>query len=193
MRGDLLGALEALLFVHGDPLDKETLARVLDINIDDVEHLVQDLTTYLRKTSSALSIQEVAFGYRLVTKPEYDDLIKKLFTRHRHLKLSPAALETLAVIAYHQPITAPEVEKIRGVDVSGVIKTLLRSDFIRIAGRQRAPGRPFLYHTTDDFLVHFGLKSLDDLPHVQFLKESLSKNDSGEDAEGIGIEKDQIE
>jgi segregation and condensation protein B len=124
-------------------------------------------------------IEEVAGGVRLVTRPEMNPWLRRFFEVTGASKLSMAAIETLAIIAYRQPVTAPEVQELRSVSPAGVIKTLLERRMVRIAGRKEVVGRPFLYTTTREFLVHFGLKSLKDLPPLEELDDALDEAGDG--------------
>jgi len=112
-------------------------------------------------------IYEIAGGYKLGTKPEYSVWVKKILENKKKHQISKAALETLAIIAYNQPTTRSEIEKIRGVSCSGVLFNLLKHKFVRISGRKKAPGNPLLYKVTDFFLMHFGLKKISDLPKLR--------------------------
>jgi len=123
-------------------------------------------------------IQEVSGGFSFATTPEYSIWIKKLYNNNKKIYLSRASIETLAIIAYNQPITRLKIEKIRGVDSSSVLSNLLKNGFIRIRGREKLPGSPFLYKVTDRFLLHFGLKSLSDLPPLGELEMDNMKNET---------------
>lgn len=120
-----------------------------------------------------LQLVEVAGGYQIVTRPELSEWVRRLFHERKSQKLSVAALETLAVIAYKQPITAPEITDIRGVNTAGVVATLLERRLIKIAGRKQVVGRPFLYATTREFLIRFGLRDLNDLPKIEDMADVL--------------------
>jgi segregation and condensation protein B len=114
-----------------------------------------------------LRVEKVAGGYRITTRPELADVLREFVRRRNRTRLSRAALETLAVVAYRQPVTAPEIEEIRGVNPAAILKGLLEKRFVRISGRKRVVGNPFLYETTPEFLDHFGLDRVDDLPSLE--------------------------
>jgi len=123
-------------------------------------------------------IQEVSGGFSFATKPEYTTWIKRLYNNNKKISLSRASIETLAIIAYNQPATRLKIEKIRGVDSSSVLSNLLKNGFIRISGREKLPGNPFLYRVTEKFLFHFGLKSLSDLPPLGELEMGNEENET---------------
>jgi segregation and condensation protein B len=156
-------ALECLLFVSAEPLKPVEAARALDCTIVEVEQALFELNTRLESSGSGLQVVRIAEGLQLSTRPDYSETIAKLIAGAPN-KLSRAALETIAIIAYQQPITQPEVEAIRGVSCGGVIKTLADRRLITEAGRKQALGRPILYTTTQDFLHYFALQDLTDLP-----------------------------
>lgn len=158
---ELANALQCLLFVSGDPLKPEEIARALGIEPAKVPEVVLELERALEGTG--LMVEEVAGGYRLVTRPEYAEYVKRLKPPRKE-RLSRAALETLAIIAYKQPITKAEIEHIRGVRSEGPIATLLQRQLIRPVGRKKAPGKPVMYGTTEKFLELFGLRDLSELP-----------------------------
>jgi segregation and condensation protein B len=164
----LVPALEALLFAAGDPLTLEELRSALPAeDRAGVGPALERLEAAYRRDGRGLQILRVAGGYRITTRPEYDRHLRALYRQRHRQRLGPAALETLAVVAYRQPVTGPEIAEIRGVDPQGVLQTLLERKLIRTVGRKRVVGRPFLYGTTKEFLVHFGLDSLDDLPRME--------------------------
>jgi segregation and condensation protein B len=160
--------VEALLFASDSPLEPERIREVLDLaDADEARALVESLRTRYEAEARPLAIVEVAGGYRLVTRPELAPWLVRLARSRTRQRLSRPALETLAIVAYRQPVSRPEVDAIRGVNSEGVLDSLLERRLIRIAGRKDAPGRPFLYETTREFLVAFGLRDLDDLPRVE--------------------------
>ena len=169
--------VEALLFAHGTPVQAQRLAAILDISVEHVDHLLCLLEEEYAKPGRGLMIRRVAEGFQLCTKPELSGVVEKL-TEIPEQKLSQAALETLAVIAFRQPATRQEMEAIRGVKVDGVVNTLLECGFIREVGRKEAIGRPILYGTTDEFLIHFGLRSLDDLPKLDAWPVEMQQEES---------------
>lgn len=163
----LLGVLEALLFVSEAPLPLERIEELLDgCSRAEVSRLLADFQEKCRQPDRGVVVTEVAGGYRLTTKPEAASWVQRLHGS-KPARLSRAALETLAIIAYKQPITKPEIELIRGVMVDGVLKTLVERDLVRILGRKPEVGRPILYGTSRSFLEYFGFKDLSELPTVK--------------------------
>ena len=160
---NLLGPLEAVLFASGDPVTAEQLMTVLDIDEDNVEELAVALEQSLRERQSGLQLHRVAGGYQLVTRAEYFSYVERL-TQTTDKKLSAAAMETLSIIAFKQPITKQEIEHIRGVRIERVLAKLIELELVREMGRKAVLGRPILYGTTDTFLQCFGLNRLEDLP-----------------------------
>lgn len=161
----LKGHVEALLFAAGDPVPAAKLAKLLDIDELTVGDLIDELRGEMAEEGRGLSIVEVAGGYQMCTKPELASVVEKL-AEVPDSRLSVAALETLSIIAFRQPVTKPEIEAIRGVKVDGVVNTLLDRQLIREMGRKDVIGRPILYGTTDIFLQCFGLKDLSELPDL---------------------------
>jgi segregation and condensation protein B len=164
MRGKV-AELEGLLFAAGEALAVPDLAVALEVDETEVVNLVRELEHHYREEGHSLTVLEVAGGFRLVVRPEYRDLLVRT-VGPRTQRLSRAALETLAVIAYLQPVTKAKIEDIRGVRVDGILATLLERGLIQELGRKEAPGRPILYGTTKKFLDHFGLKDLSELPSL---------------------------
>lgn len=172
MDGDLAKAvIEALLFVSDEPLDIRRIGQVLEIEPAIIKQLVAGLIQEYKERDRGLEIIEIAGGYEIITRPEYAPWIKRLFRFRRESRLSQPALETAAIIGYHQPITKAEIEAIRGVNVDGSLKTLLAKNLVRIVGKKKVVGRPILYGTTKEFLRCFGLVSLKDLPALNELKD----------------------
>ena len=163
----LKNAVECLLFIASDPLSAKEISEALGKDEEIIEAALDELSRLL-DAHSGLQVVKIAGGYQLCTRPEYAEICAKLL-HPSNQKLSRAALETLAVIAYRQPVTQPEIEAIRGVGVDGVMKTLLDRGLIREMGRKPTIGRPILYSTTDIFLQHFGLADITDLPDVETL------------------------
>lgn len=157
----LAAALECVLYMAGEPLPTREIARILEVPEDKAQEIMDALAQSL--AGRGLQVVKIAGGYRLTTRPEYAGYVERIHPAER-VRLSRAALETLAIIAYRQPITRPEIEAIRGVNVDGVIETLLGHRLICERGRKHTVGRPVLYATTREFLAHFGLNSLADLP-----------------------------
>lgn len=159
--------IEALIFASSEPVTLREIGEILAVNEHTVKQLVTDLTQEYKECRRGMQIVEVAGGYQFVTSSEYADFVEKLKKVPRPSPLSQAALETLAIIAYKQPITRAEIEALRGVRVESSLTTLLERGLIQEAGRKDSPGRPILYTVTGRFLKHFGLKSLDDLPRIE--------------------------
>jgi len=173
MSSELKGIIEALIFASPEPVTMKTLVRLLDS--EPKEEILQALDELKQDYNrpGGLQIVEVAGGYQIVTRPELHEWVRRLFHERTTQKLSVAALETLAVVAYKQPVTGPEIAEIRGVGISGVISTLMERKLIKIVGRKQVVGRPFLYGTTREFLERFGLNDLSDLPKVEDMSELL--------------------
>lgn len=174
-RAELEAALEAMLFVTNRPLP---VAKMLEVfEPEDREEAAAALESvrqrYAEATGRGVCIEEVAGGLRIVTRPELNAYLRRLFEVSGRSRLSMAALETLAIVAYRQPITAPEIQELRGVSPKGVLSTLLEHRLVRVAGRRQVVGKPFLYRTTAEFLEQFGLNSLDDLPPLEEFEELL--------------------
>ena len=164
--------LEALLLVCDKSLLADQASEVLGLpyTAADARRLLLELVEEYQRSGRGIRILEVAEGFQLVTDPALYSFVTRLTRRVHSVKLSKPSLETLAIIAYRQPITRVEIEQVRGVDSSGVLDTLLRLNLIRVEGRKETVGRPLLYGTTREFLDHFGLKNLDDLPSLEELK-----------------------
>ncbi len=161
--------LEALLFFSGEPLTPSILKGITDMDEPEVRTLMDGLTADYRDRQSGIHIAEIAGGYQMVTDPRHSPWIKKMRSSQVSSRLSLAALETLAIIAYKQPVIKTEIEQVRGVNADGVIKTLLDRRLIKIMGKKEAPGKPLLYGTTREFLQYFGLKDLAELPTLKDL------------------------
>ena len=165
--------VEALIFASPEPVTPKRLCRLLSEEPkEDVLAAIDSLKADY-ENRPGLQIVEVAGGYQIVTRSELNDWVRRLFHEASTSKLTVAGLETLAVIAYKQPITALEIGEIRGVNTSGVLSTLLERHLIKIAGRKNVVGRPFVYATTKEFLIRFGLKDLNDLPKIEDMAEAL--------------------
>ena len=157
-----------MLFASDVPLEAERIREVLDLESAAVARdLVEELITRYEAEPRGLSIVEVGGGYRMVTRPELAPWLVRLARARTRVRLSRPALETLAIIAYKQPVSRPELDAVRGVSSDAVLDNLLERRLIRIGGRKEAPGRPFLYETTREFLVAFGLRDVADLPKVE--------------------------
>ena len=170
---ELKAIVEALIFASPEPLAPKTLFRLLrDEPKEDVRAAIAALAADYADRPG-LQLVEIAGGYQIVTRPELHEWVRRLFHERSTQKLTVQGLETLAVIAYKQPVTALEITEIRGVNTSGVLATLPERHLIKIVGRKNVVGRPFLYATTKEFLVRFGLKDLNDLPRIEDMAEAL--------------------
>ncbi|MCD6235119.1 MAG: SMC-Scp complex subunit ScpB [Candidatus Marinimicrobia bacterium] len=166
--------VEALLIASETPVTQSRLNECLDKGHQiDLEETVNYLNDLYEDHGHSFFIKGVAGGYQLVTKKDYEGYIRRFLNRSGRIRLSYAALETLAIIAYKQPVSRPDIDAIRGVNSEGVISTLLERDLISVQGRSNAPGRPLLYSVTQEFLRYFGLNSTSDLPRLKELKEIL--------------------
>ena len=174
-RGEMEAAIEAVLFVSSEPVPR---ARLIELFEEDEREtaaaaLAAVLERYAAGEARGVMVEDVAGGVRLVTRPEMGVWLRRFFDVASGSKLSMAALETLAIVAYRQPITGPEIQELRSVNPVGVLKTLLEKRLVRISGRKEVVGKPFLYATTREFLVHFGLNSLRDLPPLEEFEETF--------------------
>lgn len=168
-------AIEALLFVAGEPVSVSSLVKITEMPESEIKKLMEELISDYRAAHSGIQIVEIADGYQMVTNPDFSMWIKKFKNINQSSKLSPPTLETLAIIAYKQPVTKLEIDQLRGVNSDGAVKSLLDRRLIKIVGRKETPGRPFLYGTTKEFLQYFGLKNLSDLPPINdFLKDEAA-------------------
>ncbi len=187
---DRLAILEALLFVAEEPLPLPKLQEVLaDGQPSQTEASLRELSLRLEEDGRGLMVQEVAGGFRLTTRPETHAWVQKL-QQVKPARLSRPALETLAIVAYRQPITRAEIEAIRGVAVDGVMRTLLERGLVRMMGRKAEAGRPMLYGTSAQFLEQFGLKNLGDLPSLREINELINAPE-GEAVAGAAVDPDQ--
>jgi segregation and condensation protein B len=170
---ELKAILEALIFASPEPLTPKAIFKLLATEPKDDIQAALALLKQEYERPGGLQLVEVAGGYQIVTRPDLHDWVRRLFNERTTQKLTVQALETLAVIAYRQPITAAEITEVRGVNTSGVLNTLLERHLIKIVGRKQVVGRPFLYATTKEFLIRFGLNDLADLPKVEDMAEAL--------------------
>ena len=179
--------IEALIYLAEEPLTVESMVKILGKeNEDSIRKLVKELKDFYQKSDSGIEIKEVADGFKMSTKPEYHDWVQKYIKyRKGPVRLSLAALETLAVIAYKQPVTLPEIQDVRGVNAVGVMKNLIEKKLVTTGGRKNVIGRPILYRTTKDFLLQFGLKNLSELPNLEEYKEMVQA--SIEDSDPVNI------
>jgi segregation and condensation protein B len=177
-----IDVVEALLFASDAPLEPERIREVLDLGgVAEARALVDELRARYDDANRALAITEVGGGYRMTTRAELAPWLVRLARARTRVRLSRASLEALAIVGYKQPVSRPEVDAIRGVNSEGVLESLMERRLVRIAGRKEAPGRPFLYETTREFLIAFGLRDLNDLPKVE---GELILPDLGGDAAG---------
>jgi segregation and condensation protein B len=172
--GETVSIVEALIFVADEPLSVKALAEILDEDRESVQAAIEELKTEYEKRESGLLVREIAGGWQISTRTEFHEEIRKFLKTRPSAKLSLAALETLAVIAYKQPVTVPEILEIRGVQPASAIKTLLDKRLIIAKGRKEAIGRPMQYGTSKDFLIQFGLKDLSELPNVEDFEDLTS-------------------
>jgi len=164
----LVPAVGAAIFASDEPVDAAELARAFGgIEVAEVEAAVRALEKSLEQSRSGLRIEAVAGGFRLATRPEVGAWVRQYMRQRNRTRLSPAAIETLAIIAYRQPVTLPEIQSIRGRDPAAAVKTLLDKKLIRLLGRKKVVGHPLLYGTSKQFLIHFGLNRLGDLPSME--------------------------
>ena len=170
---ELKAILEALIFASPEPLTPKAIFKLLATEPKEEIQAALALLKQEYERPGGLQLVEVAGGYQIVTRPDLHDWVRRLFNERTTQKLTVQALETLAVIAYRQPITAAEITEVRGVNTSGVLNTLLERHLIKIVGRKQVVGRPFLYATTKEFLIRFGLNDLTDLPKVEDMAEAL--------------------
>jgi len=162
------GVVEAILFVNEKPVTLEQIKKVIDtVGLADIKRTLQEMQAEFEKRKNGMMIVEIAGGYQMLSNPLYASYVRDFYkTKHKE-KLSKPALETLAIIAYKQPVSRADVETIRGVNSDGVVVHLIEKELIKIVGRKDVPGKPYLYGTTKQFLEYFGLKSLQDLPKLE--------------------------
>ncbi|MBZ0263564.1 SMC-Scp complex subunit ScpB [bacterium] len=181
---NVLGALEAMLFASDHPIQEQEISETLGVKQDEVASLTNQLDQLYQQHNHGIALQHTGAGWRLVTRSEYSEIVKRHLRLKQKTKLSRAALECISIVAYRQPVSRMEVEEIRGVDSSQVLRNLLERDLIKIKGRAEVPGRPLLYGTTDSFLAYFGLDSLVSLPKPEELlgeQEPLEFQGNGPD------------
>lgn len=171
--------IEGVLFVTDHPVTLKRLREILSLTgteapeVQAIRQWIDELNASYQQARHAVRIQEVAGGFQLVTDPQLAPWLKRALSLPREETLSKAAMETLAIIAYRQPITKAEIEVVRGVDGTATLETLVERQFVRVAGHKETPGRPILYATTAEFLQHFGLKSLEDLPKMDLFPKPM--------------------
>lgn len=188
-RNEAKRVIEALLFAADTPLSLSKLKSLLgEIDHKILKQLVSELKVEYERDDHSFSLVELAGGYQIYTRPEYAKWVQELFRGKRASKLTAAALETLAIIAYKQPIIRGDIEAIRGVNVDGVMATLTERNLVSMVGRDNRPGKPILYGTTPEFLRYFGLSNLSDLPKIEELEEYLKEKEA--EREKIDLEID---
>jgi segregation and condensation protein B len=182
---EIKAVLEALIFASPQPVTAREILKVLGgVPKEDWQAALSELRAEYARDGRGLQIVEIASGWQITTRPEYNDWVRELLDPKTPTRLSIQALETLAVVAYKQPVTLPEIIDLRGVKSGGVMKTLLEKRLIRIEGRKEVVGRPILYGTTKQFLLHFGLKDLAELPKIEEFAEVL-----GEEVDVVGLKR----
>lgn len=178
--------IEALLFAATKPLSVQEIRKaVKPLTVREVETRITELKEEYLQNGRSFEIIEIAGGYEMATRKEYAPWILKIELQKKAKQVTQSALETLAILAYKQPITRAEIEDLRGVDVSGVMATLVERGLIKIVGRKEVPGRPFLYGTTEKFLEHFGLNRIEDLPSISDIQSLVEKSVRKEDLLGV--------
>lgn len=180
-RSELKSLLEALLFTSSEPLTLDHFRTILpDATEESLTEALSEMASDYQARDAGMIMREVAGGYQLFSNPRWHPQIQAMFSRPLVIRLSRSSLETLAIISYKQPITLPEISEIRSCNAAGAVKTLLECNFIKVLGRKRVVGRPFLYGTTREFLVHFGLKDLSEMPQLQEFEELIGEKLSPE-------------
>jgi len=176
MRARLKDVIESLIFISLEPLNLEKIKSICtEFSNKEIEEAIQELVANYASNERGIQIIQAAGGYLFSTKSEHDQWIRRLLSLEKKSKLSHAALETLATIAYHQPVTLAEISAFRGVDATHSLKSLLQKKLVKITGRKRSPGRPLIYRTTDKFLTYFGLDNLKDLPSEEEILKLLDE------------------
>ena len=171
---ELVALVEALIFVSDEPISEKALADVLEEEKESVRAAIEELAREYESRESGLQVREIAGGWQIATRTELHEEVRKFLKTRPSAKLSLASLETLAVIAYKQPVTVPEILEIRGVQSASAIKTLLDKRLIVAKGRKETVGRPMQYGTSKDFLIQFGLKDLSELPSIEDFEDLVS-------------------
>lgn len=186
--------VEAMLFATDSPLSLSRISSILkDLKPREVKSLIDQLNREYKARNQGFAIREIASGYQMYTLPEYTFWVNQIYDHRKKQRLSQAALETLAIVAYKQPLIRSEIEHIRGVNCEGVLHTLLERNLITVVGREKKAGRPLLYGTTKEFLSYFGLKKLQDLPRMEELESLLPEEGKGSRLEIIQRKEDRAE
>ena len=180
-REQLAAVCEAILAVAGEVVPVETLAQAAGdgVKTEEIESALELLRSRHEGATSGLLLERVGGGWRLATRPELEGVLRSFLGIRSRARLSQAALESLAIIGYHQPITLPEINFLRGVNSAGVVRTLLERKLVKVAGRKQVVGTPLLYRTTKEFLIHFGLNDLNELPQPEELDATAGETVSG--------------
>lgn len=181
MSNELRDIIESLIFISQDPLTPDRIQSVLEVAAaEDIRKAIDDLVLSYDSPEHGIRIIQTGGGYIFATKPDHDRTVRRLLQIERKNKLSPAGLETLSSVAYHQPVTQAEISALRGVDSTSTLKTLLEKKLIKIVGRKKAPGNPLVYRTSEKFLQYFGLNSLDELPSEEEIAKILQEEKTSE-------------
>lgn len=176
---DIKEIIKALLFAWGDPLDIKTISDICEVDIDEIERAIEDLRSEMDLSNDGLKIIRMNSSYQLISRDIYFDYVKKLLSEKSKNNLSNASIETLSIIAYKQPVTKMQIEKIRSVKSDGPVNTLLDRGLIEEVGRLDTPGKPILYGTSDIFLRSFGIEDLSELPDIN-MDINIERQDNGE-------------
>lgn len=190
---ELRSAIEAILLASHDPVTLDALADATGAKRDEIVAQLDEIKRLLDSNIGGFTLEQAAGGWRLATRPEHEPLLKKYFGKRAEGRLSIAALETLAIVAYRQPVTAPEISDIRGVNSTAVLHTLLERRLVRIAGRKNVVGSPFLYRTTREFLLHFGLNDIRDLPRLEEFGDLIGESVNEEVIAAIGANEPEVQ
>lgn len=175
-KSDIKSAIESMLFVSGEPLPLREISNNLELKEKNVVEILQEMTTEYEDKSRGIRLISLDEAYQLVTKSENSEFVQKLLKKNKKHSLSQASIESLAIVAYKQPITRVDIDEIRGVKSESALQRLLERDLIKDVGRLEVPGRPILYGTTDEFLRQFGLQSLNELPSLDLYEDSDENN-----------------
>lgn len=190
---ELKGAVEAIIFVSEKSIDLNEIQGVLEgLDLKTIQAIVTAIQQEYKQRNSGIKLVEIAGGYQFVTSPNYANFVKKFYKIKHSEKLSMPSLETLSIIAYKQPVTKMEIESIRGVNVDGVIKSLLEKNLIRIVGRKEVVGRPFAYGTSRNFLEYFGLNTLEELPAIEEFVETIKAREAQEAAAITPLDEEEL-
>lgn len=181
------GAIEALLFISEKPVMLEQIREILPtISTTEIRQAIHEIRNEYEENTRGMGIVEIAGGYQMLSNPKYADYVRNFFKSRVKEKLTKPALETLAIIAYKQPVTRSDIEMIRGVNSDGVVTHLMNKGLIKMVGRRDVPGRPYLYGTTRLFLEYFGLKALEGLPQIEEFSSLVPASEAGEGGNEAG-------